>query len=254
MRALVAMCLVACAGGGSGVVAAAAPALATEPRQFEGPGFGVPGEKMTFDVRLRGVSVGRLRIAVGEVGEVDGRRAIIVRSLVDSAGVLAIVRDLSWELSSTLDLERGYPLVEHSIYAARVGGRVEAEDRQRDYSLTGKTHNLHSLVAMVRAWSPAEGEQVACRVRLAGRFGITLRAGARRYSREFRRPTLLLEGKAGVGREVAFAVEVSDDGVRVPLRVDVDTKLGRLSVVLVRYHSQRWQWPPPRQLRGVVGP
>jgi hypothetical protein len=249
------MCLLGCAGSGTGAaVGVIGPIVELEPRRFEGRGFAVPGEKMTYDVRLRGISVGRMRIVVGEIGEIDGRQAIIVRSLVDSAGVLAIVRDLSWELSSTLDLERGYALVERSIYAAHVAGRDEADDRQRDYSLTGTTHNLHSLVAMIRGWSPEQGEQVFCKVRIAGRFSINLRAGPRRYSRDFRQPTLRLEGRAQVGGERAFTIDVTDDAARVPLRVDVETNLGRLSVVLVRYHSQRWQWPPPRQLRGVVGP
>src|SRR5262245_8884687 len=52
-----------------------------------------PGESMRFELSLRGIVGGEASVAVGNPGVVDGKRVIIVRSRVESAGVVAMFKE-----------------------------------------------------------------------------------------------------------------------------------------------------------------
>ena len=61
---------------------------------------------MEFRVELRGITVGRVRTAIGEVGWYEGKRSIIVRTRAESDGFISLVGKVAWELQSTIDLDR----------------------------------------------------------------------------------------------------------------------------------------------------
>ncbi len=216
-----------------------------------GVGFQVAPEELTMDLRLRGLSIGRLRVAVGEPGEIAGRRVVIVRSVVDSAGLLSLVKDLTWELETTLDLDSGFPIEESSRYSARVDGADERGADSRSFRAGEMLHNFHSMALAVRGWNPDDGDRVELRVNIFGRFRVRLHMAGRAYDRGFGRPVVRFDGSARIGRDHAFSVLVTDDASRVPLRVEFDSELGRFSAVLIRYRNARWRWPRPREYKGV---
>jgi uncharacterized protein DUF3108 len=71
--------------------------------------FFVPGESITWKVSLAGIEAGRARLAVGEVGLVDGRRVIALRGEGEAVGVFTLLKDMNDEITSWLDLEAGIP-------------------------------------------------------------------------------------------------------------------------------------------------
>ena len=51
-----------------------------------------PGETMAFEVRLGGVLAGEAALAVGELGEFEGKKAVVVKSRANTSRALASSR------------------------------------------------------------------------------------------------------------------------------------------------------------------
>lgn len=90
----------------------------------------LPGETMRFELRVRGVLVGRAALAVGEPGLLRGRRAIVVRSEVRSAGVGQLVKEIRNESKTWLDLAEGRVIEQHA--EVRMGKRDMIVDTRFD--------------------------------------------------------------------------------------------------------------------------
>src|SRR5262245_54484284 len=69
-----------------------------------------PGEAMAFEVRLGGVLAGEAALAVGEIGEVDGKRAVVVKSRAATAGAAALIRKITDEATTVIDIATGRPM------------------------------------------------------------------------------------------------------------------------------------------------
>ncbi len=69
-----------------------------------------PGETMAYDVQLAGVLVGEAQLAVGEIGMVDGKKAIVVKSRAATAGAAALLKQLVDESTTVIDVETGHPI------------------------------------------------------------------------------------------------------------------------------------------------
>jgi hypothetical protein len=199
--------------------------------------YGVPGEQLIYHIKFRGVRIGRFRVAVGRPGRIAGKRVVIVRSVVESSGLLAIVRDLWWRLETTVDLDGGYPIRSVSELSAVVDGRQENERRERDWRYSKALHNLHSAVGALRGWSPKLGDKVGMRLTVGGSFRIELMLAAREYAAWAGAPTLRIEGKTRLGRGFRFTVWVTDDAARLPLKLTTETAWGEMSVELVSYRA-----------------
>jgi hypothetical protein len=70
----------------------------------------VPGESMSFEVRLGGMQVGEAALAVGELGDLTGHRAITVRSKISTVGAVRLVRAVDDEATTVIDADTGSPL------------------------------------------------------------------------------------------------------------------------------------------------
>src|SRR5581483_6873843 len=70
----------------------------------------VPGETMAFEVKLAGIPAGEAQLAVGEVGDVDGRRAVVVKSHAETTGAAALVRHAVDESTTVIDFATGLPI------------------------------------------------------------------------------------------------------------------------------------------------
>ena len=195
--------------------------------------FGIPGESMELEASLRGLSVGRVITAVGRVGLVDGRRAIIVKSRGQSTGMIALLAELTWEMTSTIDLDRGYAIdSREEMWSVLAGEKHHESNTQGDES----QHDLHSAIAAVRAWRSLPGQRAKLGVSFGGSPRPTeLADTSHGYLVSAHQPAVRYDGI--FNDEVHFVVWVSDDVARVPLRFecDLDHGIGHLVVELVHY-------------------
>ena len=65
---------------------------------------------MTFEVRLGGVLAGEAALAVGELGDFEGKQAVVVKSRAATAGAAALLKHIVDEATTTIDMDTGRPL------------------------------------------------------------------------------------------------------------------------------------------------
>lgn len=229
MRWLVVVAIAGCAAPVGGPVP---PAMSAQ--RSTGPVVAVPGEVMEYEIRLRGVAIGSLQVAVGRPGWVGGRAAVIVRSRGSSGGLLALFTKLTWELTTTLDLGRGLPIEATGESTVTFDGKTEHERISEHWSADDTHHDMHSLGATLRGWHLPAGVKAALWFWLGGgHFQAVVWEAGRDYVAAAHARAVRYEGV--VEEEYRFAVWVSDDALRVPVAVDANTKFGKVSAVLVDY-------------------
>jgi hypothetical protein len=226
-----------------------------------------PGEQMAFEVRLGGVLAGEAALAVGDIGEFEGKRAVVVRSRANTAGAAALLKRVVDEAQTVIDLESGRPIVldtsvEHgsrkvTAQARFLGNMADVTYTRSDdpnphnFKInfgTNTVHDTHSAMAQVRGWRPAVGTVRSVYVvggRRLWRVDVTYLGGetlgtalgnrrAIKYEgASFRsRPNFTVEGEKPTR---TFTVWLSDDADRVPLKVVANTELGDVTVELTDY-------------------
>jgi len=216
----------------------AAPAPAT-PAPVPGAAlYGIPGEAMIYEVRLRGVRVARIEVAAGKLGWIDGHRALIVRSRGRTDGMLALVTDITYELTTTLDLDAGHPLRDSERAQVIFEGKQDRTHQERQWSardIARGVHDLHSAAAALRGWRDA-GHATRLEVAIDDTtFGVALAETRRELVRHM--PAIRYDGLAR--ERFPFTVWISDDAARVPLGVHATTKWGDIDAVLVEYDPPR---------------
>lgn len=264
MRALLLALLTACAGAEASGVAALEPATP----QVGGRELGLhPGEAMTYEVQLAGVLVGDAQLAVGEIGEVDGKKAIVVKSRAATAGAAALVKQISDESTTVIDVETGQPIkvdmvavngAKKATAAVTFDGKIATvtyqrseEARTQTFKFDAKTtvlHDMHTAMAAVRGWRAAPGTVRTVHLiggrriwkidmKYIGEETIGSKVGNRRAivlegtSFRARRDLSAEPGKA----TRTFRVWLSDDADRVPLKCSASTELGDIVMDLVEY-------------------
>jgi hypothetical protein len=198
-----------------------------------GQTFGVPGEAMEYQVALRGVTVGRVQVAVGQPGWIEGRHAIIVRSRGTSAGLLSLIKNLRWELTTTLDLATGLPIRELEESWLEADGEPEHDRSERDWG-SDRGYNLHAAAGALRGWRSREGQRATFEVTI-DHFAVDVELwdAAREWAPGAKQPAVHYDGIAL--DKYSFSVWISDDEARVPLRLATGTKWGDVTVELVDY-------------------
>jgi hypothetical protein len=195
--------------------------------------FGIPGESMELEASLRGLSVGRVITAVGQIGVVDGKRSIIVKSRGQSTGMIALLAELTWEMTSTIDLDHGYAIASHEeMWSVLAGTKHHESNTQGDES----QHDLHSAIAAVRAWRSLPGQRAKLGVSFGGSARPTeLVDTSHGYLVSAHQPAVRYDGI--FDDEIHFVAWVSDDIARVPLRFECDLEhgIGHLVIDLVHY-------------------
>lgn len=226
-----------------------------------------PGEMMAFEVQLAGVLVGEAQLAVGEIGTVDGRRAIVVKSRAATAGAAALVRKIVDEATTVIDADTGAAIsVETNVEMGNKKTVASAtftptfaevrfqrnEDKQpsvfRVDTRLGKLHDAHSAMAQLRGWKATPGTLRSVSViggrriwhvdvKYVGEETIGGAAGNRRAvvyeGVSFRARRDLKPETAKPSRK--FRVWLSDDADRVPLKVVANTELGEVVMSLTDY-------------------
>ncbi len=222
---------------------------------------------MAFEVKLGGILIGEASMAVGQPGQVDGHRALAVRSLIATAGAAAFVKKVSDEATTIVDMDRATPLTMTSQvttggidYHAEVvfrGGMIDATSTRSDRPHVGRdhfafgaliAHDTHTAMAAMRGWEAAPGASKTLWVmggkriwksvvNFDGRETIGTQLGNRaavRYSGQAWRANGDLQIDAGKPAR-DFVVWLSDDADRVPLKVLAKTELGEIVIELTAY-------------------
>lgn len=264
------MCLLIALAG-----CAAADAMTTSPAQKPPAGsvqaseVGLnPGESMAFEVRIGGVLAGEAQLAVGEVGEFEGHRAVVVKSRANTAGAAALLKRIVDEATTVIDMDTGRPLQletnveqgsKRTTATARFNGPVAEVTYTRNddpephtYRLnfgTNTVHETHSAMAQVRGWRPQPGTMKSVFVvggRRLWRVDVKYVGGETIGTALGNRRTVKYEGSSYRARADfkvesttaarTFTVWLSDDGDRVPLKVVAHTEIGDLTVDLTEYN------------------
>ncbi|HTL38429.1 MAG TPA: DUF3108 domain-containing protein [Kofleriaceae bacterium] len=227
-----------------------------------------PGESMAFEVRVGGVLAGDAAMAVGEIGEFEGHRAVVVKSRAATAGAAALLKHVVDEATTVIDIENGRPLQLETLVemgdkrttaTARFSGPIadvvytrNDDPEPHKYKLnfgTNTVHDTHSAMAQIRGWRGKIGDTrsvfvVGGRrlwrvdVKYLGDETIGTAVGNRRCVKfegsSFRaRADFKVESDAPAR---TFTVWLSDDGDRVPVKVVAHTELGDLTVDLTEYN------------------
>jgi hypothetical protein len=226
-----------------------------------------PGEAMAFEVQLGGVLVGEAQLAVGEIGVVDGRRAVVVKSRAATAGAAALIRNMVDEATSTIDAETGRPIAAETLVVMgdkRItststfsGSRATVTYRRTEESApqtanidfgTNALHDAHTAMAQLRGFKAAIGTMRTVFVvggRRLWRVDVTYAGEESIGSALGNRRAVMYDGVAYRARRDltvesnhptrTFRVWLSDDADRVPLRVTAQTELGDVVMSLTEY-------------------
>lgn len=232
--------------------------------------FYIPGESMSFTVSLRGMVGGEATLAVGEPGLVNGKPVVVVRSRVQSAGMMAVVKEVRDEMVTWIDLDSG-SVLKHEA-SARYGKKAATVSTNLgggkpgpfhiDYKRVGRVPlalrqmlpdatlamDVHATLGVLRAWDGDDAEDASFFI-LSGRrlWRSVLRVGAHETIRTAvgKHPAVRIDGVAQrVNRGLRddkrkkprnFSIWFSDDANRLPLLVMVTTDYGELRVELTDY-------------------
>ncbi len=227
----------------------------------------VPGETMAFEVRFSGMLAGEAQLAVGEIGEVDGHRAVVVKSRAATAGAAKLVKSVVDESTTVIDVDTGRPLrldtnvvmndktttaqAKFTGSIANVTYTKDGDPAPHSYRVDfGKVtvHDSHSAMAQLRGWhaTPGAAKQVyvvggrrmwRVDMKYVGVETVGTAVGNRRavhMSGEAykAKPNLSLDGTKATR---TFDVWVSDDADHVPLKISGHTELGDVEMDLTEY-------------------
>jgi len=262
LATLAGLTLSACSGG-AGIAAAgaseppAAPAVALTAAPFF-----IPGETMTWDVSFAGIQGGRARLAVGQVGNEQGRRLVVLHAEAESAGLAAVLAQAHDSVQSWIDVDSGIPTRTESatsgsgkpyvVHAERVAGEPVADVqiwseksgaeglRKKTRLPTVHTHDPLSALLALRGWEAPRGGRVTVyslggvrvwkniftvegREDVDGPLGRRAAIRIRGMSTRIQ-PVTLLDDTSKPPR--TFTVWLTDDRQRIPIRLTAHTELG----------------------------
>ena len=257
------LALAGCAGADAATAPQGPPAVVAQQAEL-----GLhPGETMAFEVQLAGVLVGEAQLAVGDIGSVNGRNAIVVRSRAETAGAAALVRKIVDEASTVIDADTGAAIsVESNVEmgdkktvasATFLPTHVEVKFQRNEDKAPNtfrvetrgqKLHDAHSAMAQLRGWKATPGTVRTVHV-IGGRrvwrvdvkyVGEETIGGATGNRRAVVYEGVSFRARRDLQAETTkparkFRVWLSDDADRVPLKVVAHTELGEVVMQLTEY-------------------
>jgi hypothetical protein len=267
MRCLGLLIVAAC-GGADAMTAPVAPAAVGAARPSDTVEVGlVPGETMVFEIKLAGLLAGEAQLAVGQLGDYEGHRAVVVKSRAATAGAAALLKHVVDDATTVIDMASGRPLLldntveqgdSKTTMTARFTGHVaEITSSRPDDKAPRKqvidfgraaVDDAHSAMAELRGWRAAPGARRSVFViggRRLWRVDVVLVGPDTVGSEHGNRRAIRYNGEAyrssrSLAAETArpsrtFSVWLSDDADRVPLRLTAKTELGDIVMDLTDY-------------------
>jgi hypothetical protein len=249
---------------------AAAPFPALKP-------FFIPGETITWEVTVAGITGARARLAVGEPATIDGGgRIVILRAEAESAGIAILVKEVRSKMSSWIDTDSGVPSRSESDSSGLTSTLlVEAErhpdgDGQPSVALTIhrkkrsgdetqsktqrlpviETHDPLSATLALRAWNAKRGSR-ALLYSLGGarlwRTELTFEGNEKLKTALGHRNTVRITGVSTRLRPTfdvdakykprTFTIWVTDDDQRIPVQIRARTEMGDMIARVTSYES-----------------
>jgi len=263
LATLAGLALSACSGGAGIASAGASEPPAAPAAALTGAPFFIPGETMTWDVTFAGIEGGRARLAVGQVGNEEGRRLVVLHADAESAGLAAVIAQAHDSVRSWIDVDSGIPTRTESSttgaagkpyveHAESVAGEPVADvqifsEKSGDQAVRKKTrlptvhtHDPLSALLALRGWDAPRG----------GRVTVYSLGGTRVWKNVFtvegredvdgplgRRAAIRIRGVSTRIQSVTlvddtskpprtFTVWLTDDRQRIPIRLTAHTELG----------------------------
>ncbi|HSD90981.1 MAG TPA: DUF3108 domain-containing protein [Kofleriaceae bacterium] len=271
MRVL-ALSLVLCACGThhpSASVPHEAPVLAT--KLPEGPPLVAPGERMSYELALGGMELATYDLAVGDITDVAGKKAIVVQSHAKAVGLVKVVANIDDVFTSWIDVSTGRPLlwsVDEYATKSQDKERTEARLAERSGDIVPITFHLNdepptpepqkvsmtdvwdynAFLVAVRAWDAPPRSTVSAEV-LRSRFlwhvDLTIHGKETLHTALGDLPALRIDGhtykltrqgtKFPDSDERDFSLWISDDDGRVPLQNVARTDYGDIKMTITEY-------------------
>ena len=203
-----------------------------------GPAHGVEGELVEYEVKLHGLAIGRVQVAVGTRGLYDGRPSVIVRSRAVGAGLADVLGEFTWELTTTVDIDAGCAVEEDEDIAIEIATKRQHEHRTRKFKLETCRQNMHTSAGALRGWRSRPGAHAAVEVWFDDRPMPVTFTDAARVTIGTVLGSLPAVRYDGILRNVhSFSAWLSDDEARVPLLLRTGSKLGAVELELVSYRA-----------------
>lgn len=237
------------------------------------------GEAFTFSLKLGSIEGGRARLAIAPPLSRGGERMIHVIGEAEAVGLARVVTGLHDDYRLVLDadtlLPRRIEIVETGLRSRKVivemmGTRLsldvtKADSQQRlQKVLPAEPRDPVAALLVMRAQPLRDGDRLEFLVldgaalyqgwvEVAGREPLRTALGTRRAIRlHCRGRRVSPEGVVVADRPVREAtLWLSDDALRVPLRMQGETDLGLAQVELTSHEAPRRAWPAPPRLPGV---
>jgi hypothetical protein len=188
-----------------------------------------PGERMTWTVRWRGMTVGRAELAVASRA-VDG--LLSVASRFRTRGMAESLHPIRLALTTTVDRRTGRPL--RALERLRWGKSARTRRYRLGTAAHTNAHSLASAIGVVRA---------RARAGAGGQFVVLFDRDA--YQVEVTAPTPHADGlrvacravHTGPGRSETIAIDVilSPPPALAPVRIDIANRDGRVTAELVEH-------------------
>ncbi|MBA2538469.1 MAG: DUF3108 domain-containing protein [Deltaproteobacteria bacterium] len=240
----------------------------------KGPPLVSPGERMQYRVSLKGIELASYVIAVGEVVDLEGRKAITVQGNAKLAGLAAwFGGKVDDKLTSWIDVETGRSRrfqvdeygskstdIEHTVaeIAKREGNVIpvtfhineDPPQPEPQKAALPETWCLNAFLVALRSWEGPPGTVVNLEVfrsRNLWKMTVTIKGKTKLVTELGELPALRFDahvvkldregGKFPDTDERDFSLWVSDDAGRVPLQINAKTDYGDVTMAIVDYQA-----------------
>lgn len=251
---------------------AGAGPTAPDGKLHDGPPLVTPGERMQYSLSLKGIDLATYDLAVGEVTDVGGKRAVVVQGHAKSIGLASMVATIDDRFTSWVDVTTGHPLrfqtdefasgsssdIEHAVIelGARAGDAVPVSFHVNDAPIAPDTQkasqpvtwDYNAFLVALRSWEGPPGSTLDLEVfRSRWMWHVTVKIAGKEplVTTLGELPALRIEGRtykltragerASASEEREFTMWISDDDGRVPLKISATTDYGALDMAITDY-------------------
>jgi hypothetical protein len=237
----------------------------------DGPPLVAPGERMSYRLELGGMELATYDLAVGDITDVAGTKAIVVQTHAKAVGLVKVVANIDDVFTSWIDISTGRPVLwTVDEYATRSEDRERTEARlsERSGDLVPITFHLNddpprpepqkvsmaevwdynAFLVALRAWDAPVGSTVSAEVlrsRYLWHVDLKVHGDETLHTDLGDMPARRIDGhtykltrdgrKFPGSDERDFSLWISDDDGRVPLQNVARTDYGDIKMTITEY-------------------